>query len=57
MSKEDGVKGNPNIDITTDPMMTKNYQGNTAGRSKPEENFRKILDRAVNESPRPTQRK
>jgi hypothetical protein len=50
-------RGNPNIDITTDPMMTKTYQRNTAGQSKSEENFRKILDGVVNESPTATQRK
>jgi hypothetical protein len=57
MSKEDGVKGNPAIDITVDPLMDKTYQGNTAGQSKSEENFRKILEGVVNKSPSCTQRK
>jgi hypothetical protein len=48
---------NPDIDITTDPLMTKTYQSNTAGQSKSEKNFQKILEGVVNGSPTPTQRR
>jgi hypothetical protein len=55
MSKEDGVKGNPRIKI--EAPVDRVYAENTAGKQKSEANYQRIVDRAVNESPTPTQRK
>jgi hypothetical protein len=57
MSKEDGVSGNPGIPVSA--PVDRVYQENTAGggQQKSEKNYQRILDRAVNESPSPTQKK